>query len=85
MLPHRQVGDRVEPRLAQDDLALDRLELAGRLVAVAVDERRLGVEALAVGRGQELEVEVDALPLGRRSSVAGDAAGQLDERRARAG
>jgi len=47
--PHGQVGDRIEARLAQDDLALDRLEAAGRLVAVAVHERRLVVEALPVG------------------------------------
>src|SRR5262245_44080478 len=62
----RQVGDRVEARLAQDDLAVDALELARRLVAAAVDELRLPVEALAVHGGQELDVEARARAVRRR-------------------
>src|SRR4051812_26196278 len=51
---------------------------------MAVDERRLAVEALAVRRGQELEVEVRARPFDRIERP-GDPSRDLDDRRAEAG
>src|SRR5918997_6576775 len=80
--PHRQVGDGVEARLAQRHRPLEPGERAGRLGAVAVDEGGFAVEALAVGRGQELEVEVHAVQVVRHRQLLRHRARHLDERRA---
>ena len=48
-LADREVGHRVEARLAQDDLAVDRLELPGLLGRGGSRRGRVAVEALAVG------------------------------------
>ena len=82
---HGQVGDRIELRLAQDDLAID-LEHAivssprggsGR----ATDRRRSPCRRIE----QELEVEVGALAVGRERRLTSDASVDLDERDAHAG
>src|SRR2546423_14147082 len=62
----RDVGDRVEGRLHQLDLAVDGPNEPRRLVAMAVDEGRVAVEADAVGGRADLEVEVDLVLLERR-------------------
>ena len=55
-----------------------------RLLAVAVDEGRFRIEALAVGRAQELEVEVGALAPSSVLDLGADRAADLDDRRAEA-
>src|SRR5438552_15216964 len=57
--PDRDVRDRVERRVVQRQGAVDRATIARFLMAAYVYERGLGVEALAVGRRADLDVEVD--------------------------
>ena len=83
-LAHDQIGDRIEPRFPQDDLALHPLDQAGVLGAVAVDERGLAVEALPGGVEEELEVERRPRQLRRRREGLDHGASDLDEGRAQA-
>src|SRR5437762_1771846 len=73
--PDRDVRDRVERRVVQRQGAVDRATIARFLMAAYVYERGLGVEALAVGRRADLEVEVDLVAGGnvdRRAERAVD-------------
>lgn len=82
---HGEVGDRVVHGLAQHHVAGDPLQPADLLMAGAVDQHGAGVEALAVHRGQELEVEVElGGRCGQRERFA-DRAADLDEGDAVAG
>src|SRR2546423_5131059 len=76
----RQVGDRVEVRVAEHDFAVDRVQDAGLLGAEAADQQRIGVEAVPVDGGQELQVPVGLHVGRRRFEQPGDPAVDLDER-----
>ena len=83
--PDREVGDRVEVGVAHDHVGVDDVEASGGLFPMAVDERRLGIEALAVGGGQELEVEAGALTVGRERELSSHLPVALQEGHPQAG
>src|SRR5204862_2168328 len=84
-LEDREVGDGVEARLGEADVAGDLPEAACLLIAVAVEQHRIAVETLAGRRRQELEVEAGAAPVRSRVQLLSDAPADLDERDAHAG
>src|SRR5580700_564727 len=84
-LAYRKVGDRVEARLAQDDLTLDVLQLAGLLGPMAVDQGGIAVEPLAIGRRQELEVEIGPRLGVRQFELGPDPTTHVDDLDAHAG
>ncbi len=77
---HGDVGDRVERRILQYEVALDAREQAHLLLLVAVDERGVVVEPVAVWSREELEVEIGLGAFRRNRQGLDDAAADLNQR-----